>query len=34
MVATHICGVDNTIADKISRMHVGDAWQLNLNIFN
>jgi hypothetical protein len=26
IVATYISGVDNVVADKLSRMHVGDAW--------
>jgi hypothetical protein len=33
MVATYISGEQNSVADEISRMHIGDAWQLNMEIF-
>ena len=33
MIATHIAGESNIVADRLSRMHIGDAWMLRPEIF-
>jgi hypothetical protein len=33
MIATYIKGDNNLIADKLSRLHIGDSWKLNPDVF-
>ena len=34
IVATHISGEKNSVADLLSRANIGDAWQLKRSIFD